>query len=64
MVKLIADLNESLNECKITWKYLATSQGKGVYCIGGSAKSLVRKRVTSRGVVVLVQVISFKRPKC
>lgn len=36
-------------DCKVTWKYFATSHGKGVVDgIGGSAKSLVREQVMSR----------------
>ena len=37
-------------QCKVSWKYFATSHGKGVVDgIGGSAKSLVRKRVMNQG---------------
>ena len=49
MVKLVSMLCAKLKG-KVSWKYFATSHGKGVVDgIGGSAKSLVRKRVMSKG---------------
>jgi IS1 family transposase len=49
MAKLAVYLSCKLN-CKVLWKYFATSHGKGVVDgIGGAAKSQVRRRVMSKG---------------
>ena len=54
-------------QCKVSWKYFATSQGKGVVDgIGGSAKSLVRKRVMNQGknaVIVKISRVLYKVAK-
>ena len=48
MVKFIKVLNEKYNR-NVTWKFSATSHGKGVVDgIGGGAKSIVRQKVMSK----------------
>ena len=56
IVKLVSVLSKKF-QCKVSWKYFATSHGKGVVDgIGGSAKSLVRKKVMNQGKnAVIVQ---------
>ena len=55
MVHLLRILSEKFNK-KFSWKYFATSHGKGaVDGIGGNAKSLVRKKVMSKANDVIVQ---------
>ena len=56
IVKLVSMLSK-IFQCKVSWKYFATSYGKGVVDgIGGSAKSLVRKSVMNQGKnAVIVQ---------
>lgn len=52
MVKLLRDIGIKLNK-EVRWNFFATSHGKGVVDgIGGSAKSLVRRRVMARQAVV------------
>ena len=56
IVKLVSMLSKKF-QCKVSWKYFGTSHRKGVVDgIGGSAKSLVRKRVMNQGKnAVIVQ---------
>ena len=56
LVKLVCMLSKKF-QSKVSWKYFATSHGKGVVDgIGGSAKSLMRKRVMNQGKnAVIVQ---------
>ena len=56
IVKLVSILSKKF-QCKVSWKYFATWHGKGVVDgIGGSAKSLVRKRVMNQSKnAVIVQ---------
>ena len=54
IVKLVSMLSKKF-QCKVSWKYYSTSHGKGVVDgIGGSAKSLVRKRVMNQGKNALI----------
>lgn len=54
MVKLASIMAVKLC-CEVNWKYFATSHGKGVVDgIGGSAKSLVRTKVMSKGEDALI----------
>ena len=58
IVKLVSMLSKKF-QCKFSWKYFATSHGKGVVDgISGSAKSLVRKRVMNQGKNVVIVKIS------
>ena len=47
IVKLVSMLSKKF-QCKVSWKYFATSHGKGADRISRSAKSLVRKRVMNQ----------------
>ena len=48
MMQLLQILSKKY-QCKFTWKYFATSHGKGILdCIGGRAKSIVRTEVMKK----------------
>ena len=54
MVKLLSIISKKLNK-QVFWKYFATSHGKEVVDeIGGSAKSLVRAKIKSKGDDTLI----------
>ena len=61
-MKLLRDITLKLKK-DVTWKYFATSHGKGVVDgIGGKAKSLVRQKVMSKSEITIVKdSVSFAK---
>jgi len=61
-MKLLRDISLKLKK-DVTWKYFATSHGKGVVDgIGGKAKSLVRQKVMSKNETTIVKdSVSFAK---
>ena len=60
MIKLISILSQKF-KCTVKWPYFATSHCKGVVDgIGGSAKSLVRQKVMSKGIFSELPVAYLK----
>ena len=54
MVQVLKDLGEKI-EKSISWKYFATSHGKGILDgIGGRAKYLVRQKVMSKSSTPII----------